>query len=178
MYGALYGMNARLPNGPGLQIIESVWHLWDALNIASFSMFGYWDELCPVRVHGGSDHVLATAFVLPNQTTFIPIANFAKHPGLPPANITLTIDWAMLGLDPANTSLCAPQLLGVQTKLPQEAPFGLFADGDTLSIPSGGGLWLVLTTAEHPIVDDFEIGQPKGECIGQPPPARLVHAAV
>ena len=62
--------------------------------------------------------------------------------------------------------------------MPQEAPFGLFADGDTLSIPSGGGLWLVLTTAEHPIVDDFEIGQLKGECIGQPPPARLVHAAV
>ena len=25
-YGALYGMNARLPNGPGLEVIESVWH--------------------------------------------------------------------------------------------------------------------------------------------------------
>ena len=38
MYGALYGMNARLPNGPGLQVIESIWHLWDALDIAEYDM--------------------------------------------------------------------------------------------------------------------------------------------
>lgn len=67
-YGALYGMNARLPNGPGLQVIaplmskernvfgkpckffrklkigpglqviESVWHLWDALVISEYDM--------------------------------------------------------------------------------------------------------------------------------------------
>lgn len=67
-YGALYGMNARLPNGPGLQVIallheqrkkclsqtmqlfrelkigpglqviESVWHLWDALGISEYDM--------------------------------------------------------------------------------------------------------------------------------------------
>ena len=93
--------------------------------------------------------------------------------GLPPQNVTLTIEWEMLGLDVRNTSLCAPQLLGIQTKLPQEHPFGLYADGDTLSIPSGGGLWLVLTTRAHPIVDVFEIGQPLGCCTGQAPPRNL-----
>ena len=95
---------------------------------------------------------------------------FLSGTGLPAQNITLKIDWGMLGLDPRNTSLCAPQLLGIQTKLPQEHPFGLYADGDTLTIPSGGGLWLVLTTPSHPIVDVFEIGQPLGCCTGQEPP--------
>ena len=90
--------------------------------------------------------------------------------GLPPRNVTLTIDWELLGLHPSNTSLCAPQLLGIQTKLPQEQPFGLYADGDTLTIPNGGGLWLVLTTPSYPIVDVFEIGQPLGCCTGQLPP--------
>ena len=132
-------------------------------------MYGYWDEDTPVKVIGGGGHVLATAFVQPGNATFIPIANFAQHAGkAPPQNITLSIDWAVLGLDKRNISLCAPQVVGIQTKLPQEAPYGLYADGDMLSITNGGGLWLVLTT--RPIIDVYATGQPLGCCTGQPPP--------
>eukprot|EP01048_Picozoa_sp_COSAG05_P027681 COSAG05_NODE_8196_length_727_cov_1.328025_1_plen_83_part_01 len=39
--------------------------LWDAMGIADYDMYGYWDELTPVKVNGGGDNVKATAFVLP-----------------------------------------------------------------------------------------------------------------
>jgi hypothetical protein len=169
VYGALYGMNARLPNGPGLEVIESVWNVWDSFDIASADMYGYWDDECPVHVHGGQSDVgdvRATAFVQPGNATWIAIANFAKHPGKTRTNVTLTIEWSVLGLSANMTSLCAPQVVGVQTSLPQERPVGLWADGDVLSIGNGGGLWLMLTT--RPIKTHMVAGR----CTGQPPPQR------
>ena len=43
--------------------------------------YGYWDEYVPVKVNGGGGNVLATAFVRHGSTAYIPIANFALHPG-------------------------------------------------------------------------------------------------
>ena len=73
----------------------------------------------------------------------------------------------MLGLPPNTTSLCAPQQTAVQSKLPQEAPFGLWRDGDELPVPGKGGLWLLLTT--RPIMTS--LAMVKGRCTGQLPPA-------
>ena len=122
-------------------------------------MVGYWEDDCPVRVRGGGETVLASAFVHYADATFIAVANWG-----PDSNVSLAIDWSALGLSPNTTSLCAPQVVGVQTKLPQERPFGLWRDGDTMEVPGGAGLWLLLTT--RPILTNMVLGR----CVGQPPP--------
>ena len=122
-------------------------------------MVGYWEDDCPVRVRGGGETVLASAFVHHADATFIAVANWGLD-----SNVSLAIDWSALGLSPNTTSLCAPQVVGVQTKLPQERPFGLWRDGDTMEVPGGGGLWLLLTT--RPILTNMVLGR----CVGQPPP--------
>ena len=39
-----------------------MWQFWDAFDIASADMIGFWELDCPVRVKG-SKEVLATAYV-------------------------------------------------------------------------------------------------------------------
>lgn len=53
------------------------------MHAAVVGRYGYWDEHVPVKVNGGGGSVLATAFVRRGSTTYIPIANFARHPGTP-----------------------------------------------------------------------------------------------
>ena len=125
--GMLYGMTNRLgwsgdPRG--------LWQLWDEFGIAEARMQGYWDPACPVRT--GRDDVLATVYQRPGRT-LVALASWA--PG--PANVTLAIDFARLGLDPAKTQLYAPRIAGFQGE-------ALFAPDTAIPVVPGRGWLLVL----------------------------------
>ena len=66
--------------------------------IVSLVRYGYWDESCPVKVNGGDGAVLATAFVRKGQTAYIPIANFAAHPGTQSVTSFGLFKWDFFGL--------------------------------------------------------------------------------
>jgi hypothetical protein len=115
-----------MPNGPGIVPVQATWKLWDAFEIDSTEMIGWWMEDCPVHVvlpprgNASRDRVMATAFVHRGNSTLIAMASWANAT----VNVTLEIDWASLGL-PSTTALCAPQMLGLQRVAPNGVVLGL-----------------------------------------------------
>ena len=102
--GMVFGMTGRLPwaGNP-----RPLWKAWDEFGIAGSRMIGFWVPSNPVKT--GREDVLATAYVRDGRT-MIALANWAKGA----ADVTLTIDWKALGLDPANVRITAPEIAGFQ----------------------------------------------------------------
>ena len=90
--GMVFGMTDRLPwaGDP-----RPLWKAWDAFGMADSRMVGYWVDARPVK----TDHadVLATGYVREGRT-MVALASWAKEQ----VDVKLAIDWAALGLDPAN----------------------------------------------------------------------------
>ena len=158
-YSMTIGATARMPNGPGIVPVQETWKLWDAFEIESAEMVGWWRADGPVRVQGrGAETVKATVYVKQGDAALITMANFASvydTAANATANVTLGIDWPALGL-PSNTSLCAPQLLGIQRTAPNGTvvdpstglPVVIFRDGDVIPVLPRSGWWLLLTTRD------------------------------
>lgn len=124
--GMLYGMTGRSPrvdNGP-------LWKLWDSFGMQHSEMIGYWVKDNPVKT--GSEKTLATLYSHPGEKTLIALATWEDAD----AKVTLSVDWAKLGLDPAKVTLHAPAIEGFQTE-------ASWKPGDEITVPKGKGLLII-----------------------------------
>lgn len=125
--GMVYGMTARMPRVE----MRPMWKAWDAFGLAEARMIGYWVPTTPVKT--GNASVLATSYVHDGKT-MVALASWAKEP----VNVTLSIDWLALGLDPAKTTITAPAIEGFQ-------PAKTLKVGEAVTIEPGKGWLLVLS---------------------------------
>ncbi len=125
--GMVFGMTGRLPwaGDP-----RPLWHAWDAFGIADSRMIGFWVDTRPVK----TDHsdVLATSYVK-NGKTMVAVASWATSR----VDVTLSIDWAALGLDVSRAQISAPAIENFQ-----EAR--TFAPSQAIPVDPGKGWLLVI----------------------------------
>lgn len=126
--GMLYGMTGRNP-GYGVDN-RPLWKFWDEFGIKGSEMIGYWVKDNPVKT--GREKTLATIYRKTGTKTLVSLATWEDHD----VDVTLQIDWAKLGLDPAKVSLHAPAIENFQ-------PEKTWKPGDTVTVPKGKG-WLIV----------------------------------
>ena len=111
-----------------------VWRLWKSFGIEDAEMIGYWDAKCPI--HTSSDDVKATVYAKEDKA-LISLGNFGNKN----IKIKLHIDWDLLGLDPSNSMLYAPEVEDFQKQL-------TFAVYEFIPINAKGGRLLILKKRE------------------------------
>lgn len=126
--GMLYGMTGRNP-GYGVDN-RPLWKFWDEFGMKGSEMIGYWVKDNPVKT--GREKTLATIYRKTGTKTLVSLATWEDHD----VDVTLQIDWAKLGLDPAKVSLHAPAIENFQ-------PEKTWKTGDTVTVPKGKG-WLIV----------------------------------
>lgn len=126
--GMLYGMTGRNP-GYGVDN-RPLWKFWDEFGMKGSEMIGYWVKDNPVKT--GREKTLATIYRKTGTKTLVSLATWEDHD----VDVTLQIDWAKLGLDPAKVSLHAPAIENFQ-------PEKTWKPGDTVTVPKGKG-WLIV----------------------------------
>lgn len=126
--GMLYGMTGRNP-GYGVDN-RPLWEFWDEFGMKGSEMIGYWVKDNPVKT--GREKTLATIYRKTGTKTLVSLATWEDHD----VDVTLQIDWAKLGLDPAKVSLHAPAIENFQ-------PEKTWKPGDTVTVPKGKG-WLIV----------------------------------
>jgi hypothetical protein len=125
------GMVYGITNRPGWAGDPSqLWRFWDAYNIQTKTMVGYWDEANPVRT--GNDLVKATLYRGAGQS-IIAVAGWGKNDLI----CRLEIDWNKLGLEAKHCAVSIPAIRDFQEGL--EA-----VTLDTLRIPAGKGYLIVV----------------------------------
>ncbi|MBY0490763.1 MAG: DUF5107 domain-containing protein [Gemmatimonadaceae bacterium] len=130
--GLTMGMTARLPwSGDPAPI----WTLWDQFGIQQSTMHGWWSGRDPVRTSDAE--ILATTWTKPNADgpvkAMIALGNWHETD----APVTLTIDWAAMGLDRARVRLRAPAVEAFQDA-------ASYAPGSTITVPGKKGLVLLV----------------------------------
>lgn len=126
--GMLYGMTGRNP-GYGVDN-RPLWKFWDEFGMKGSEMIGYWVKDNPVKT--SREKTLATIYRKTGTKTLVSLATWEDHD----VDVTLQIDWAKLGLDPAKVSLHAPAIENFQ-------PEKTWKPGDTVTVPKGKG-WLIV----------------------------------
>lgn len=124
--GMLYGMTGRSPrvdNGP-------LWKLWDSFGMQHSEMIGYWVKDNPVKTN--SEKTLATIYRHTGEKTLISLATWEDTD----AKVTLSVDWAALGLDPSKVTLYAPEIENFQ-------PETTWKLSDEIIVPKGKGLLII-----------------------------------
>jgi hypothetical protein len=123
--GMVFGMTGRLPwaGDP-----RPLWKEWDAFGIADSRMIGFWVDSRPVKVD--RPDVLATSYVRDGRT-MVALASWAKER----VAVSLSIDWAALGLDPASATMGASAIENFQ-------PARTFRLGESIPVEPGKG-WLL-----------------------------------
>ena len=124
--GMLYGMTGRSPrvdNGP-------LWKLWDSFGMQHSEMIGYWVKDNPVKTN--SEKTLATIYRHTGEKTLISLATWEDTD----AKVTLSVDWAALGLDPSKVTLYALEIENFQQE-------GNWKPGDEIVVPKGKGLLII-----------------------------------
>ncbi len=111
-----------------------LWTYWDDFGIQDTEMIGYWQADCPVQT--SHPDVLATVYKKAD-ISLIALASWARGD----VNVTLTIDWAALGLDPATGTLNA-------TAIPNFQAAAAFDPMSPILVQSDSG-WLL--EAESPV---------------------------
>ena len=94
-------------------------------------MIGYWVKDNPVKTN--SEKTLATVYRHMGDKTLISLATWEDTD----AKVTLSIDWAKLGLDASKVTLHAPSVENFQ----QEASW---KPGDEMVVPKGKGLLIIV----------------------------------
>lgn len=107
--GMIYGITNRITwDAPESgEDPRPIFRLWDAFGIDRATMRGYWDPKCPIKTD--REDVLATAYVRKGKV-LVALASWADDD----VAIKLKVDWAAIGLDPAECVLKAPAVRGVQ----------------------------------------------------------------
>lgn len=125
--GMLYGIT---PRSPGEGDNRPTWKLWDDFGMQQSEMIGYWVKDNPVQTN--SQQTLATIYRHAGKKTLISLATWEETD----ATITLAVDWAKLGLDPAQVTLHAPAIENFQTE-------ATWKPGQPITVPKGKGLLLI-----------------------------------
>eukprot|EP01045_Picozoa_sp_COSAG04_P009889 COSAG04_NODE_589_length_12295_cov_12.315513_8_plen_203_part_00 len=89
---------------------RDIWSLQRSFGIEASRMVGWWAEveegLASLPVRSSDDAVKVTSYVRKGHATLVVLANF----GTSSAEVTLTYDWAALGLSASTAKLSAPPL--------------------------------------------------------------------
>ncbi|MEP7326651.1 MAG: glycoside hydrolase domain-containing protein, partial [Gemmatimonadota bacterium] len=124
--GQVFGMTNRLPwSGDP----RALWKAWDDFGIQQSRMIGFWVPDSPVKT--GRDDILATSYIRDGKT-MVALASWAPDT----AQVSITIDWNQLGLDPARARFRAPAIAGFQEARE-------FAPGAPIPVLPGKG-WLLV----------------------------------
>jgi hypothetical protein len=122
----VFGMTQRWPwSGDP----RNVWKIMDLFGIMDSELIGWWDPACPVKT--GHPQVKASVYRKPGKTLIALASWDAKK-----ANVSLTVDWKALGLDPRKTTLWAPASAGFQEER-------VFPAAGTVPVVPGKG-WLLI----------------------------------
>ena len=124
--GMVFGMTQRWPwSGDP----RNVWKIMDLFGIMDSELIGWWDPACPVKT--GHPQVKASVYRKPGKALIALASWDAKK-----ANVSLTVDWKALGLDPRKTTLWAPASAGFQEER-------VFPAAGTVPVVPGKG-WLLI----------------------------------
>jgi hypothetical protein len=136
--GTVFGMTQRwgwTTNGVFLDP-RPVWKIWDQFGgLQDATMKGWWQDDAPVTTSDAE--VKATAFIK-NGRTLVALGNFSASN----KNVTLTVDWNALGLDPAKADFFAPVSAGFQGQ-------ATYQSGDTITLIAKRGLLLILDEVDN-----------------------------
>ena len=89
-----------------------LWKWWDAFEIKSAEMRGYWMADCPVKTSHPA--VKATAYMHPGRRMAIAVASWASEA----VNIRLDIDWQAIRLNPDAARITIPKIRMFQNAMP------------------------------------------------------------
>ena len=125
--GMTTGMTARMPwsGNPA-----PLWKVWDAFGIQQSQMHGWWSGRDPVTA--SDTNVLVTTWTRAGSA-MVSLGSWRETD----ADVRLTIDWKLLGLDPANTRIRAPAIAEFQDGFTAEP-------GASLRVPGKKGLLVIL----------------------------------
>jgi hypothetical protein len=130
--GMIFGMTNRMPwSGDP----RPLWHLWDEFGIQQTRMIGFWVPSSPVKT--GNPSVLATVYQADGRA-LVAVASWAKDL----TDITLSIDWKALGIDPADAVISAPAVTDFQDA-------ATFKPGQPIPIQPGRGWLLWIATQKQ-----------------------------
>lgn len=129
--GMIYGMTNRMPWSDNADP-RPIWKIWDAFGMKGSKMIGYWSDNCPVKT--SDPKVLATVYLQQNKA-LVAVASWAETD----VDVTLNIDWAKLGINPAAATIHAPLIASFQPAMQYEA-------GKTIHVEKGKGWLLEITT--------------------------------
>ena len=125
--GMTMGMTARMPwSGDPAPL----WKVWDAFGIQQSQMHGWWSGRDPVTA--SDTNVLVTTWTKAGSA-MVSLGSWRETD----ADVRLTIDWKLLGLDPANTRIRAPTIADFQDGFTAEA-------SASLRVPGKKGLLVIL----------------------------------
>jgi hypothetical protein len=127
--GMVYGMTNRMPWNERSDP-RPIWRVWDTFGMQGTEMVGYWVPSPPVKTDRAD--VLATVYTK-RGAALVALASWSEGD----SDVRLTIDWRALGLDPARTTIVAPEVQAFQ-------PARRFTAGETIRVPRGKGWLLVL----------------------------------
>ncbi|HEX7411786.1 MAG TPA: glycoside hydrolase domain-containing protein [Bacteroidales bacterium] len=105
--GMVYGITNRAgwtPNPP-----SDIWKFWDDYKIKDKIMIGYWEKDCPVTC---SNPLIKASVYKSADEVIISVANWTDKD----KEVSITIDWAKLGIDPARFDIIIPELKDFQTE--------------------------------------------------------------
>ena len=131
--GMLYGMTSRL-GWTGCDP-SALWKLWDTFGIRNSRMTGYWDPAIPIKC--SRDDIKVTVYQKEDKLLIV-YASWAKED----VHIRLSPDWKALKMRPAEVSILAPALSGLQEK--QE-----YANLDDINVPAGKGGFIIISKKPH-----------------------------
>lgn len=128
--GMQYGMTVRHPWETEGVICDPrlIWKIWDDFGIAESRMIGFWDARPAVTASDSA--VKVTAFIRPERA-LLSLGNYSDEA----KDVTLTIDWKRLGMDPENVRLVATAIKEMQPAMQWEA-------GESLKLEPRKG-WLI-----------------------------------
>jgi hypothetical protein len=126
--GMVYGITTRA--GWTINPPTEIWKFWDDYKIKEKIMIGYWDKACPVTC---SNAMIKASVYKSADETIIAVANWKDTD----VETSIVIDWAKLGMDPANVDVYIPELKDFQTA---QTAVSL----DKITIPGKKGYMIVL----------------------------------
>jgi len=127
--GLIYGMTNRMPWTENADP-RPIWKVWDDFGMEGTKMIGYWSPSCPVRT--SDPKVLATVY----QKTGGALVSLASW-AVQDTSVSLTIDWGLLGIDPAKATITAPAMKDFQEGRS-------FRVGEAIPVSKGKGWVLII----------------------------------
>jgi hypothetical protein len=126
--GMVYGITERA----GWTSISptGVWKFFDEYSLADGDLLGYWEKDCPVK---SSDPACVASVFTGRDNAVIAIANWTAKP----RNISLSVDWKKLGIDPSMAEIAIPPVPDFQETLSNVSL-------NDLNVPGGKGYLIVL----------------------------------